>query len=204
MLPSPQWHFERFRLDPDNARLWHAERSIDLSLKAFGVLHYLVTHAGQLVTKEAFLDALWPNTAVSDASLRMAIREIRRALGDAAQAPRFIATVHRLGYRFLPPVRRIERAAISPESGLPTPMAFPTPADLGSSGRLLVTALCCVLPSGSTMNAEMGFDDLHRLLHLASNIALKEVQQYKGPPWPAIGGGFLALFGVFVAEENHA
>src|SRR5215510_6748378 len=150
MLPSPQWHFEPFRLDPDNARLWHAEQSIDLSLKAFGVLHYLVTHTGQLVTKEALLDALWPNTAVSDASLRMVIRELRRALGDAAQAPRFIATVHRLGYRFLVPVHRIERAAKNPENGLPAPIASPASADQGSGERLLVTALCGVLLSGDS------------------------------------------------------
>jgi DNA-binding winged helix-turn-helix (wHTH) protein len=39
---------------------------------------------------------------VGDASLKGCIREIRRVLGDPAEEPRFIATVHRRGYRFLP------------------------------------------------------------------------------------------------------
>jgi DNA-binding winged helix-turn-helix (wHTH) protein/tetratricopeptide (TPR) repeat protein len=120
MPPSPQWHFDPFRLDPGNARLWRGDRSVALTLKAFGVLHHLVTHAGQLVTKEALLDAVWPETAVSDAALRVVIRELRKALGDTAQAPQFIATVHRLGYRFLAPVTRID----PPAEGLETVPPF--------------------------------------------------------------------------------
>src|SRR5215831_15784974 len=99
-----QWYFADFRLDPDNAYLWRGTQSIVLTFKAFEVLHYLVTHADRLVTKDTLLDAVWPETAVSDAVLRIAIGELRRGLGDTAQAPQFIATVHRRGYRFVAPV----------------------------------------------------------------------------------------------------
>ncbi|HEY7493720.1 MAG TPA: AAA family ATPase, partial [Candidatus Tectomicrobia bacterium] len=115
MPPSPQWHFDPFRLDPDNARLWRDDQPVPLTLKAFGVLQHLVTHAGQLVTKEALLDAVWPETAVSEAALRVVIGELRKALGDAAQAPQFIATVHGLGYRFLTLVTRIDPPSEDPE-----------------------------------------------------------------------------------------
>jgi DNA-binding winged helix-turn-helix (wHTH) protein/tetratricopeptide (TPR) repeat protein len=108
MSPSPQWHFGPFRLDPDNARLWCGKQAVPLTLKAFGVLQHLVTHTGQLVTKEALLDAVWPETAVSDAALRVVIGELRKALGDAAQAPQYIATVHGLGYRFLVLTSRVD------------------------------------------------------------------------------------------------
>ena len=66
--------------------------------------HYLVTHPDRLVTKDTLLDAVWPETAVSDVVVRVAIDEVRRTLGHTAQAPRFITTVHRRGYRFVVPV----------------------------------------------------------------------------------------------------
>ena len=85
-MASPQWCFADFRLDPDNACLWRGTQPIALTPKAFDVLHYLVTHPDRLVTKDALLDAVWPETAVSDAVVRIAIGEVRRALGDTAQA----------------------------------------------------------------------------------------------------------------------
>jgi DNA-binding winged helix-turn-helix (wHTH) protein len=68
------------------------------------VLQYLVEHAGQLVTKEALFAAVWPELVVSEGVLTNCIGELRKTLGDAAQVPRFIATVHRRGYRFIAPV----------------------------------------------------------------------------------------------------
>ena len=114
----PQWLFGGFRLDPDNACLWRGAQAIALTSKAFDVLHYLVTHPDRLVSKDMLLDAVWPETAISDTVVRIAIGELRRALGDTAQAPRFIATIHRRGYRFLATVT----VADAPE---PAPAAEP-------------------------------------------------------------------------------
>ena len=133
-MSSPQWLFGGFRLDPDNACLWRGVQAIALTPKAFDVLHYLVTHPDRLVSKDTLLDAVWPETAISDTVVRIAIGELRRALGDTAQAPRFIATVHRRGYRFLAPVtvtdvpepapgeapRRRATPALSPHIDLPS------------------------------------------------------------------------------------
>jgi DNA-binding winged helix-turn-helix (wHTH) protein len=122
-MPSRQWRFADFCLDLDNACLWCGTQSVALTPKAFDVLHYLVTHPDRLVTKDTLLDAVWPETAISDAVLRIAIGELRRALGDTAQAPRFIATVHRRGYRFVAPVSVADAAEIvvvpaSPQASL--------------------------------------------------------------------------------------
>ena len=65
-MSSPQWNFADFRLDPDNACLWHGTQAVILTPKAFDVLHYLVSHADRLVTKDMLLDAVWPETAISD------------------------------------------------------------------------------------------------------------------------------------------
>ena len=91
-MSSPQWRFADFRLDLANACLWRGTQTIALTPKAFDVLHYLVTHPDRLVTKDTLLEAVWPETAISDAVMRIAIGELRRVLGDTAQAPRFIAT----------------------------------------------------------------------------------------------------------------
>ena len=110
MPPTSEWLFESFRLDPANACLWRGDHMIALRPKVFAVLACLVTHAGQLVTKEMLFDAVWPETAVTDAVLKACIRELRRALGDTIQTPQFIATVHRRGYRFIASVRSSQSA----------------------------------------------------------------------------------------------
>src|SRR5207245_6974611 len=80
------------------------QEAIPLSPKAFAVLHYLLNHAGQLVTKDALFAAVWPETSVSEWALTVTIRALRCALGDQAHRPQFIETVHRRGYRFIAPV----------------------------------------------------------------------------------------------------
>src|SRR5215470_6953781 len=104
MPSSPQWVFGPFRLDPDHACLWWEAQALPLPPKAFAVLHYLVTHPDRLVSKDELLGAVWLETTVSDAAVRVVIGALRRMLDDPPQAPRFIATVSRRGYRFLAPV----------------------------------------------------------------------------------------------------
>ena len=96
--------FGPFRLDQRDERLWRGEEVLHLHPKPFAVLCRLVSQAGQLVTKDALLETVWPETAVSESALAVAIRHLRRVLGDRARSPRFIETVHRRGYRFMAPV----------------------------------------------------------------------------------------------------
>src|SRR5262247_3952316 len=103
--------FGQFRLDLRDERLWRGHAATPLSPKTFEVLRCLVSQAGHLVTKDALLEAVWPATVVSESILTVAIRTLRRVLGDQARTPRFIETVHGRGYRFIAPVS----ATISPE-----------------------------------------------------------------------------------------
>jgi DNA-binding winged helix-turn-helix (wHTH) protein/predicted ATPase len=130
------WHFGSFRLDLANACLWHAEQPVILRPKTFAVLVYLVTHAGQLVTKEALFDSIWPETTVGDGVLKTSMNELRKALGETAKAPQWIATVYRRGYRFVAPVTLMESTPPPAEPPAPipvlvippAPMSAPTPA----------------------------------------------------------------------------
>jgi class 3 adenylate cyclase/tetratricopeptide (TPR) repeat protein/type II secretory pathway predicted ATPase ExeA len=89
-------------------------------------LHYLVTHPNRLVSKDELLDAVWPETAVSDAVVRVAIGALRKALDDTAQTPRYIATIPRRGYRFLVSVTSVAEDAgvVSSRTGSVTSVAL--------------------------------------------------------------------------------
>src|SRR5262249_60375043 len=76
------WHFGPFRLDRANAGLWRAEQLVSLRPKTFEVLVYLGIHAGQLVTKEALLDAIWPETGGGGGALKTRLDELRTELGE--------------------------------------------------------------------------------------------------------------------------
>jgi DNA-binding winged helix-turn-helix (wHTH) protein/predicted ATPase len=93
--------FDPFCLDLASEQLWRGSQAIKLRPKAFAVLDHLLARPGQLVTKDALLNAVWPGTFVSDAVLKVTIRQIREALGDDPKTPQFIETAHRRGYRFI-------------------------------------------------------------------------------------------------------
>jgi len=101
--------FPPFRMDIVNQCLWRyveagGDQRILLTPKAFAVLRYLVERAGLLVTPDALLDAVWPDTHVQPAVLNNQILNIRNALGDRPKSPLFIETLPRRGYRFIAPV----------------------------------------------------------------------------------------------------
>jgi DNA-binding winged helix-turn-helix (wHTH) protein len=106
MPADPPIRFDAYRLEVSNEQLWCGAQAIRLTAKAFRVLRYLVEHAGQLVTKDALFETVWPDMVVSEGVLTNCIGELRKVLGDTAQVPRFIATVHRRGFRFIAPVTR--------------------------------------------------------------------------------------------------
>ena len=86
---------------------------------AFRVLLLLLRNPGRLVTKEEILSTVWTDASVSDNSLTRSIATLRRLLGDDKREPRYIATVHTVGYRFLCDVQVIpDLAGFATENGL--------------------------------------------------------------------------------------
>jgi DNA-binding winged helix-turn-helix (wHTH) protein len=101
------------QIDVANECVWRGQEALHLTPTAFALLRYLVEHAGQLVTKEELLQAIWPETAVTEGVLTTHIRQLRQALGDEAKAPRYIETVHRRGYRFIGKVGSRQHSVVS-------------------------------------------------------------------------------------------
>src|SRR5262249_283971 len=137
--------FDRFRLDPNSGQLYGDSRPIPLAPKALSLLEYLAERPGRLVKKSELLDAVWPGVFVGDSALKVCIRDIRRALGDDAHAPRFIATAHRRGYRFIAEVARTGAGAASSPAvtATPTRLAVPGPVQYARSGDVNIAFQLC-------------------------------------------------------------
>ena len=94
--------FGPFSFDPQNRLLSRNGTEIPLPPRVLGVLELLISRPGEVVPRQELLDRVWKDAFVTDTSLAEAISFLRQALGDDPQAPRYVQTVHRRGYRFLP------------------------------------------------------------------------------------------------------
>src|SRR4029453_12454052 len=231
-MASPQWRFADFRLDPDNACLWHGTQRIALTPKAFGVLHYLVTHPDRLVTQDMLLAAVWPETAGSDTVVRIAIGELRRALGDTAQASQYIATVQRWGYRFVAPVvvypEEVPGPAApvtppAPETRAPGPSEAPVlPPDRPAASarpcvqpfpaalvppeaeRRPLTVLFCDLVDSTRLASHLDPEDFRDIVRAYHQTCTAVIQRFDGYVAQYLGDGLLVYFGYPVAHEDDA
>ncbi len=92
--------FGPFTVDAETRQLLRDGSEIHLSPKAFDLLCSLIARRPKVVEKTELLEQIWPDTFVVDASLNVLIGEIRRALADDARHPRYLRTVHGVGYAF--------------------------------------------------------------------------------------------------------
>jgi len=125
--------FPPYRLDLTAGYLRSGQQAIKLRPKTWAVLCYLAERPGVLVTKEELLDAVWGDTAVTEATLSKSIGEIRDALHDEVRHPRFVETVHRRGFRFLSPSEETEAR---PERAPPPPVPRPPDHVVGREAEL--------------------------------------------------------------------
>ena len=89
-------------VDPDLDRISRGCECVDLPPQAMDLLVFLASNHGEVVSNDTLLDALWADRVVTTASLYSIIKQLRHALGDDAHNPRYIQTVHAVGYRFVP------------------------------------------------------------------------------------------------------
>lgn len=90
-------------LEPDNRRLLLRGEQVVLTQQEYELVHYMMRHAGKLVTRESLLRDVWGYASQTDSTrtVDFHIRSLRKKLGDEASNPRFIQTVHGSGYRLL-------------------------------------------------------------------------------------------------------
>jgi DNA-binding winged helix-turn-helix (wHTH) protein len=95
-----QLTFGGYCVDLATRQLMHGASEVRLSPKGFDLLQLLIENRTRALSKAELHDWLWPGAFVTDATLAVLVAELRKALGDEADAPRFIRTVRRFGYAF--------------------------------------------------------------------------------------------------------
>lgn len=124
--------FDVFELDTAAGELRRNGERIKLPPQPFRVLELLVRRGGEVLTRADIRERIWCDSFVDfEQGLNFCIRQIREALGDTADAPRFIETLPRRGYRFLLPLETpsdVEPKAIRSLIVLPFRMLRPDPA----------------------------------------------------------------------------
>ena len=84
--------FGAFRCDTESRALFRGEEEVPLSPRVLAVLESLLKRPGKVVTKDAVLESAWEGAFVGEDSLSQAVSQIRSALDDDAQRPRYIQT----------------------------------------------------------------------------------------------------------------
>lgn len=93
------WH-----IDSTVNELDRAGRTMRIEPKAMEVLMALADRAGEVVSREDLLAAVWPGVVVGDDALTQSIIKLRKALGDKPRSPSYIETISKRGYRLIAPV----------------------------------------------------------------------------------------------------
>jgi predicted ATPase/DNA-binding winged helix-turn-helix (wHTH) protein len=96
----PSYRFGEFTLDTQKGCLFRGAQEVKLRPKVYETLKYMVQNPGRLIAKPELMQAVWPDSFVTDDSLVQCTLELRRALEDHDQ--RFLKTVPRRGYIFSP------------------------------------------------------------------------------------------------------
>lgn len=137
LAESEVYEFEDLRIDGGKRLLWKCGEPLTLTPKVFDTLLYLVRNAGNTVSKDELMAAIWPDTVVEENNLNKNISALRQALGERPGEHRFIATVPGKGYRFVATVTEKDPPPVVSEIGVagaaspsePSATRIPEPAD---------------------------------------------------------------------------
>jgi TolB-like protein/DNA-binding winged helix-turn-helix (wHTH) protein/Flp pilus assembly protein TadD len=180
----PLLHFGTFELDLSSHELRKAGALIKLQSQHFQLLVLLAERAGQLVTREEIRRTLWTNgTFVDfDRSINFGVNQIRGALGDDPQSPRYIETLPRKGYRFVAPVTEAggepAKAQLAPESlAVPQPVASRRWWLLSAGAAVFLVAIALAAKMG--VSPHLGTKPIRSLAVLPlENLSHDPEQQY--------------------------
>ena len=113
MSGSRVYRFDKFVIDLNRLALIVEGVEVPLRPKAFDTLKVLAMRAGQVVTKDELVAAVWPDVIVNDDALAQCVRDVRKALGDDAQ--QVLRTIPRRGYMLAADVESVPQARSRPK-----------------------------------------------------------------------------------------
>src|SRR5215813_2889408 len=131
---TPTIRFGVFEVNPRSGEVRKSGTRVRLQDQPFKVLLALLEHPGEVVSREELRQRIWPTESFGDFdhAVNVAVGKLRIALGDSADVPRYVETLHRRGYRFVCPTSvPIGQEAVDAERS--TLGQFPQSADILSS-----------------------------------------------------------------------
>ncbi|MGB0132803.1 winged helix-turn-helix domain-containing protein [Dokdonella sp.] len=204
-----RYQFGEFVLDAETGELLRSGEVVALRRQTFRLLQLLVERAPALLSRDTLLDEIWGRSALSPNSVPQSVSELRRALGDDAQAPQYIETRHGRGYRFLATVRcegGADDDAPAIVSSLPEPAAAEPEAESANMRRwpaigvAVAVCLLIVIWAGTRLfheDAAPAVAESER----AGTLVLAVLPAEAGvPPWVAPAA--LELFGQHLADSR--
>lgn len=114
MSPPIYYEFGPFRLDPIRRSLHRDGERISMAAKPFDLLIGLIQHAGQPLSKEILMQAVWPDSKPSENTFNVTLSALRKALRESAKNPQYIVTTPE-GYCFVGNVRVVQTESVEPE-----------------------------------------------------------------------------------------
>ncbi|HUR97434.1 MAG TPA: winged helix-turn-helix domain-containing protein [Pyrinomonadaceae bacterium] len=129
------YSFGEFSLNVEDHTLSRGGENIPITPKMFDLLLVLLQHPGRVLRKDFLLQAVWPDSFVEEGNITFNIRQLRKALNDDAQAPTYIETITRRGYRFLMPVESFTTITPDKDEESIAKAEFSPPPDTGPSEK---------------------------------------------------------------------
>src|SRR5215469_14383037 len=221
-------YFEDFELDPNAYRLLRGSEVIRLERIPLELLSLLVERCGQTVTRDEILGRIWGKGVFIDSehAINTAVRKIRRALNDDANAPRFIVTIPGKGYRFVAPVAVAKGALKEIENGEQLSNGQPTELGVSSAARSRanstggdtrspvnsqlqvwaerrhLTVLFCDLVDSTGRAAQLDPEDWREIVGNYHRSAAHEVERFGGHVTRYLGDVVMAYFGWPQAHDD--
>ena len=100
-LPAKTLHLGEWRADHATGRLTRDGETRNVEPRVMDLLFLLAAEPGRVFSRTEILAALWPNVTVGEDTLARCVFKLRRALDDDREAPRFIETIPKRGYRLI-------------------------------------------------------------------------------------------------------
>jgi DNA-binding winged helix-turn-helix (wHTH) protein/TolB-like protein/cytochrome c-type biogenesis protein CcmH/NrfG len=175
-----------WELVPALNQISRAGECVRLEPKAIEVLVFLARRAGEVVSREELLGALWPGVVVGDNALTQGVTKLRKALGDTARKPVYIESISKRGYRLIAAVQPLDHPVPRPAPAEP-PGREASRRPLGRpivAGALVALAIAAAVGSLQRLTEDGVSPDLARL---PSSPPAAKLPTVIVPPIEAIG-----------------